>query len=247
MGEESVKAIADATKATAELGSKAIDAGMSVGSILKGTATEIAGAWEDSAKAWRYLRRVRLVKRTQEFLLEEGVISVPAGLPPSFLLPLLEKGEVQENDDLQDVYARLLANAVSPNCRAEPRAAYVEVVSQMTPLDAENLQILAQTQMKHKEGALPPLLSTYNLPSASESFDEPRDYEHVLESNIAISVSNLARLGLIEPSAATFGGQPIYLYVSVTPLGMDFYRACSRVGRHTPQAEDSITGAAART
>jgi len=84
MNEEAVKATAEAVKATAELGCKTIDAGKSVGTILKAPLTELAGAWEDSVKAWRFQRRVRMLKRTQKFLEEEGITTISPDLPPSF-------------------------------------------------------------------------------------------------------------------------------------------------------------------
>jgi Abortive infection alpha len=228
MNEETVKATAEAVRATAELGSKTIDAGKSLGAILKAPLTELAGTWEDSVKVWRFQRRVRLVKRTQEFLKEQGIAAVPADLRPSFLLPLLERGEIQEDDDLQDIYACLLANAANPANGAEPRAAYVEILSQMTPLDAQNLQTLAEAQSRHHGKTPTALISTSDLPASAEPYDEPSDYAPVTETTIAVSVSNLARLGLVEPASSTFGGKPLYQYVSITPLGLDFYWACSR-------------------
>ena len=227
MNEEAVKATAEAVKATAELGCKTIDAGKSVGTILKAPLTELAGAWEDSVKAWRFQRRVRMLKRTQKFLEEEGITTLSPDLPPSFLLPLLERGEIQEDDDLQDIYARLLANAANPANGAEPRAAYVEILSQMTALDAQNLQTLAEAQFRHRGKTPTALISTCDLPKSAEPYDEPSDYDPVTETTVAVSVSNLARLGLLEPASSTFGGKPLYQYVSITPLGMDFYWACS--------------------
>jgi len=230
LSEETIKATAEAVKASAELGARAIDAGTAIGSILKAPLVELAGTWEDSVKAWRFQRRVRLVKRTQKFLEDEGINTISPDLRPSFLLPLLECGETQEDDDLQDIYAHLLANATNPARGAEQRVAYVEILSQMSALDAQNLQALAGAQLRHRGKSQTALVSTSGLPASAEPHDDPSDYSAVSET-IAVSVSNLARLGLVEPATSTFGGRVLYQYVSITPLGLDFYWACSRSPR----------------
>ncbi len=228
MNDESLKVTAEAIKAAAEFGSKAIDAGMSAATLFEGSLTQVAGAWEDAAKVWRFKRRARLVQQAAEYLDEEGFNFIDATLRPSFLLPLLERAEVQEDDELQNIYARLLANAANPANSTKPRTAYVEILSQMTVLDAKNLQTLAKAQFKYRGTSASALISTSELPASAEPCDNPSDYAAVIETSIAVSISNLARLGLVEPASSTFGGKPLYQYVSITPLGLEFYWACAK-------------------
>jgi len=228
MSEETFKAGAEAIKASAELGSKAIDAGTSFGALFKGAISERVGMLEDRWKAQRWKQRVKLVIDAHKYLKDRGLSGATRDIPMPFAVNLLQNGELEESDDLRDIWSRLLANAADAGSGIEPRVAYVEILAEMTSLDAQNLEVLVRAQLRHQGKTETALIVTGKLPNTAEPFDEPKDYDLLPEVRVAVSVSNLARLGLVEPASATFGGKPLYHYVVITPLGLDFYHSCSR-------------------
>jgi hypothetical protein len=235
MSEESFKAGAEAIRASAELGSKAIDAGTSFGVLFKGAITEKVGMLEDRWKAQRWKQRVELVTDAHRYLEQRGISGATRDIPMPFAVKLLQNGELEEDEDLRDVWSRLLANAADAGSGTEPRVTYVEILSRMTAIDARNLETLVRTTIRHSGNTRSPFVSTFTLPESSQSRDELGGHAKPLtEPVIALSVSNMMSLGLLVSATGTFGGStPIYEWVSVTPLGLEFYWACARQPKAT--------------
>jgi Abortive infection alpha len=95
----------------------------------------------DRVKARRIEKAAVLWKKCQERLRDLGVAEPE---PPSlkFALPILAAGVDEENEGLQDLWARLLATAMDPARRDEMRQAFVETVKQMDPMDALVLEVI---------------------------------------------------------------------------------------------------------
>ena len=216
------------SRACAELGSKAIDAGTSFAALFKGAISERAGMLEDRWKMQRWKHRVEVVLDAHKYLKDRGLSGATRYIPMHFAVKLLQNGELEESEDLRDIWSRLLANAADAGSGIEPRVAYVEILAELTSFDAQNLEVLVRAQLRHHGKTGTALISTGKLPKTAEPFDEPNDYDLLREVRVAVSVSNLTRLGLVEPASATFGGRPLYHYVLITPLGLDFWHSCSR-------------------
>jgi hypothetical protein len=230
MSEETVKAIADATKSTADLASNLLDTTKTFGAPFKGAIQQIAGALEDHVTVWRWEKRLKHVDRVKRIMAARGMTAPTRVVPPEFVIRLLEASDFADTEDLQELWANLLANAADASSGPMPRSGYVEILSRMTALDAHNLETLVKTAMRH-EGKTPrPFLSTFTLPESSTSRDELGGHSKpFMEQGVELSVSNMIGLGLLESATGTFGGSiPIYEWVSVTPLGSDFYWACAR-------------------
>jgi hypothetical protein len=227
MDDEIVKSAAAAVKATAELGGKAVDASTALGRVFKGPLIQVAGMADDQLRAWRWQRQLKLLERAERIMRERGMSGPTRVLPLDFGLRLLQQATIQENNELQEMWAQLLVNAGDASTSTEPRSAFVQMLSELTPFDARNTAVLAQATLEYRGKASIPNLETWNLPESTFGHDEIGREMPILSENIAVSVSNLNRLGIIQAASATFGGKPIFQYVSVTPLGLSFYRACS--------------------
>jgi Abortive infection alpha len=96
-------------------------------------------------KAWRNKRVAVLWKKTNEQLRDVGVEEPE---PPSlkFAIPILEAAADEENEGLQDLWARLLAAAMDPKRRDGMRQAFVETVKHMDPMDALVLGAIPQAK-----------------------------------------------------------------------------------------------------
>jgi len=77
---------------------------------IDGPLEQAVGIVEDRLKYYRWERKIRLFDRANEFLKNRGITSPTAPVPLKIALPILEAGSI-EDDDIQDIYAQILANA----------------------------------------------------------------------------------------------------------------------------------------
>ena len=75
-------------------------------------AEELGLTLQDSVRVYRAKRELRLFQKTKEILDHFG--SLPGRVPLKALLPIIEHGSIEEDDDLQDRWAALLGKHRSP-------------------------------------------------------------------------------------------------------------------------------------
>lgn len=103
--------------------------------LLGPAAKELGLTLKDEVRFFRFQRRQRLLARAQEMF--EKAQKEPEPLPPKLIIPILENGSLEEDDELQDRWAALLVNS-SPS-RVMPAAP--EILRQLTALDVFLLQL----------------------------------------------------------------------------------------------------------
>jgi Abortive infection alpha len=130
---------AKATEEGAKASQEAIQAGRELGRFFSGPAGELAGMWWDHLKVVRFERQVRLWERVRHFCDERGLLTPTRKIPLNIGVPLLQNATLEEDDDLQDVWARLLVNSADASSGIELRRAFVSVLAEMTSLDVRNL------------------------------------------------------------------------------------------------------------
>ena len=91
-----------------------------------------------------YLRQVRLrnwmrigQKTKQE--LKDRSVDEPEPLATKHIVPLLEAARDESNDTLQDMWARLLANAMDPDHDVSLQRVYIDTLKQFEPIDVRIL------------------------------------------------------------------------------------------------------------
>jgi hypothetical protein len=144
-------------------------------------------------------------------------------------LSLLENATLEEDDDLQDVWARLLVNGGDADSGIEIRRAFVSVLAEMTALDVRNLAAIEQASpFDLREGSIS--VWTGTLPDKAVPISRrDADVYNLPTSEVLTSLSNLERLGCIY-SGGEVGGlravSPIKV-VGLTPFGRAFVQACT--------------------
>lgn len=104
------------------------------------TVDELGGRWGDRLRFLRFKGQITLLQRTRSFIEERGI--EPKQVPWKVLLPLLEHGSLEENPDLQEKWAHLLAHACdSPS---DIHVSFVEILRQLTPSQAKFLDALVK-------------------------------------------------------------------------------------------------------
>jgi hypothetical protein len=216
---------AKATEATANASKEAIEAGRDLGRFISAPAGEVVGMLWDHLKVVRFERQIRLMERARQFLAERGMDGPTRMIALKVGLPLLDNATLEEDDELQDVWARLLVNGGDANSGIEIRRAFVSVLAEMTALDVRNLALIQHASRSNAESASTGVW-TYRLPEAALPFVQGSGRpENWPSSDVTISLSNLRRLGCIEP------GSSGYAMVELTPFGTALVRACTYQGK----------------
>lgn len=224
---ENPTGLAKATEEVAKTAGKAVDAAREFGGYLAPLVRQplehIMGIWEDKLRYSRWERQIRLINRAKEFLAEDPLHNTTRTVPLKFLAPLLEAGSLEDDDQLQDIYARLLANVADVNQDVKPLKAYISVVQEFTSIEAHILEFMRL--MSNYKGEF---LSYYIL-----------DFVHwfknrnlmpspdITEELFQIPVWNLYRLGCIIPNKDFVATQTNLTAFYMTPFGLAVANACA--------------------
>jgi hypothetical protein len=221
---ETVGKLADATKAVADVGNTAIVTAQSLGSVIRGPLDQIVGIVCDRLQFWRWQGQLTLGDKAAAIMRKRGLVAPTRDLPINFAVPLLTSALTEEDDELQEAWARLLVNAGDAATEMELRTAYVEILRGMSGFDVLNLSKLAEAALSlpHTDFGY---VATKN-PSLFDNWYEGGSENTPLRKEVAISLANLSRLGCILPSSG-FGGSATFSHILVTELGIAMYRACS--------------------
>jgi hypothetical protein len=122
-------------------------------SSLFGPAAREAGLMlQDHIKVYRKEGQFRLYIRTMEKLKALGV--TPQRVPLKLLFPIIENASVEEDDDLQDRWASLLANAANPANADGIPASFVNILRELSPRQAKYLDALYDYAQKRSDRKL---------------------------------------------------------------------------------------------
>ena len=224
---EVAKAVAEASK----FGTKSIEATEKMlgflSKVFNESIEQAAGIVSDRLMFIRFERLVRIEKQVEQIL---GELNIEKTRPilPKFALPMLENASLEEDDELQDIWIKLMANAMDPHFDASFRMAYIEIIKGLTSLDVKILDLVYHKIVKN--GTKVRELMVKSCYSRDICNDLKLSEEDYLDS-----IYNLFRVQCLTPtilsSRATFAGEPFSTYkgdseVSITPLGKNFVEAC---------------------
>lgn len=222
---ETAKAVQEVAKTTG----KAIDAGQKFGGFISryvaGPIEQGMGIFEDKLKYMRWERQVRLMQRAEQLLLEAGLTRPTRAIPLKLAVPLLEAASLEDDDYMQDLWARLLVNAANVASHVSLRRAYIAVLEQLTPLEAFILQkiySLPYDETRHngvEVGNLPDEVAVGKDDGKDDSLRDPPE-------EMRLALANLARLGCIVIQKS-WGGGELFKKVNPTLLGKSFVEACT--------------------
>lgn len=231
---EAAKAIQEVAKATG----KAIDASQNIGGfisrLISGSLEQGMGIFEDKLKYMRWERQLRLKQRSEQMMVQLGMNEPTRAISMKLALPLLQAASVEDDDFLQDMWARLLVNGINKNSGVDLKRVYIDILENLTPLEVtilEKIYSVPYSESQHHgviTQYLPLQVSTYKeevIDSYQEGtiteLDEPKD-------EIKFALANLDRLGCISLQRSLGGGE-LYSVVHPTVIGKNFVQACTLV------------------
>lgn len=140
-------------------------------------------------------------------------------------MPLLNAATLEEDDNLQDIWARMLVNATNADHPRELTQSFIVILEQLTSLEMTLLVRIYAIELPETMDAG---VYTANLPAtASIENGNTIDWTTTMEPSdqVCLGLANLARLGLIQ-AAPTLGGSPWYRLVHRTILGEALMSFC---------------------
>ena len=153
----------------------------------------------DYLKVRRAENIVRITEKAKKRLADRAVENADA--PPSLAIPILIAAGDESRDELQDLWAALLASAADPSRNREFRIQFIEAVKGMDPVDAVVLKGSADQHLLRVG-----------------DFAEFAGAIKLREDQVAVSITNLTRLGLCEYASE---GR----FARISPLGRELLRA----------------------
>ncbi|MGB9927998.1 MAG: Abi-alpha family protein [Methanosarcina sp.] len=231
--------IAKAVTSTAEFSTASVGSIEKMGGffakVLNEPLTEAVGIIGDKLNFMRWKRKLRMVDEVNRILDQRGITDTRA-IPPKLAIPILEQACLEENDELQDIWCRLIANSLDPKFNLEIRYAFIEIIKNMTALDAKILKYIYETTIKINK-------INQTKPFIAYSVDFFHIKENVRASNVEteLSLNNLQRVQCIRDndvndlrtqvnSMIKKTTPPIIQHSSfkITPLGTAFILACMK-------------------
>lgn len=182
--------------------------------IFGKAATQVGLALEDRAKEYRQRQR-RFLERSKQMLDSSG--KEPEKVPLKLLLPIVQNGSIEEDDDLQDRWAALLAKAAGDCTRVPP--AYPELLKQLSAREAHLLH--NALLYVSKTVGLDDILS-YDLDDFINDWSIGSRLDYSFGGSAEL-VRNLMRLGLLRARLVEGENNS---RIRFTQLGSDFTSTC---------------------
>lgn len=186
------KAIEETAKATG----KALD-------LVKDAAPAIADIYGivigDRIQAARHRRLDEMTRKTRK-ILKDRDLAETAEVAEQIAIPLLEAAQGEPREEMQELWARLLANAMDPKRRDDVRPIFIATLKDFHPTDAIVLSVLN----KH-------------WPTDRVTANTVAEFADMRPPAVKVSLSQLASLRCLDEGGNTY---------AMTDFGREFLLAC---------------------
>lgn len=197
---DTAHAIEEASKAMGKAIEVAMQTGKYVGAVLGDLPHDLVGIIGDWVAHQRARRWIELQADTEKILRDRGVENRET-VSPSVAIPLIAAAINEDRDGLKQLWAKLLATAMDPSRANRVRAAFIEALKKMEPLDAAVLPYVHQHGGRVDGGVANTLAA--ELRATRDEID--------------VSVANLVKLELLGPTQ--------HPSAAITASGREFLRA----------------------
>ena len=226
--DEEATAVAEVAKTTRTAIGATEKLGKFISKYIGGPLEQAVGIYEDKLKYRRFENQLALMERAQILLKKKGLSQPSNVIPLKLAVPLFEYASLEDEEELQELWAALLVNAGTAGSGVDVKLAYIEILKSISALEA---QILNQVYSINFEEALHKGVFTKDLPqkvSINTKENSTNDNELIMSDELKIALSNLDRIGCLS-IVKSMGGGHIFSLVNPTLLGASFVRACQVV------------------
>lgn len=216
---EETKAVQEVAKTTG----KGIDLISQIGSAFSGPAKEAIGILQDNIAYRRWINQIKLAEKVQCKIAEIGKSYEVKPIEFKLAVPFLEAATLDEDEYIQDLWANLLINSSYEESGINLKRTYIETLEKLSPFEVKILMLLYSIPYDAVESNG---ISTYELPERVFVYEDNTGENHKIDEEILLVLTNLFRLGCIEP-ARTFGGGQRFDRVNPTLYGKYFVKSCT--------------------
>lgn len=171
-----------------------------LGKLISPTIEEVGLLISDNVKYLRFKNQINILLKAKQYV-EKRNIKVKE-IPIKILVPLLDKASLEENEDLQNKWASMLANLVDSSTNLQNQI-FPYLLSQISIEEFEQLRELATKEAEHRlrRNQLDELRKTDKYAFNKEAKDLKKEIEKIEQGGFWISLeeyerANLLRLGL---------------------------------------------------
>jgi len=192
-----------------------------------GPAFNEAGAMlGNNVRMFRLREEIKLLRKAEQILSEEGL--EPKAVNMRVLLPLLDTAVLEDNEDMAERWASLLASAANPNNKTALEASFIEILKQLVPSHAFVLDVFYEQIKRDK---LPP----EKWAERGYVFSDLKGFLQRDVPQFDVAIDNLLRLHLVAyptPNLGIANGHEVRVQVTssnilcATSLGYAFVSAC---------------------
>ena len=219
---EAGKAIQEVSKATGKAVDLAEKFGAFISRFVAGPLEQGVGLFEDKLRYLRWERQVRLMDRAEQLMSSIGQSVPTKPIPLKLAIPLFQAASLEDDDYIQDMWAKLLVNASISERKIELRRAHIDILERLSPFEALILKKIYDFPVGSSGKAE---IVTGDLPH-SVSFERDSQQEAVQPNDdVMMALANLARLGCIT-LPTTWGGGVTFTIVYPTIIGQSLISAC---------------------
>jgi hypothetical protein len=193
--------------------------GKFLGRIVNPSADEIGLILEDQFKWIRTKNAINIARKTDKLLIGQGGIGAKR-TPLRIAMRVLQEGSWIDNDDLQDMWAGLLASSCTESGTDDSNLIFITLLSQLTSAGAAILNHLCDTAQKY--------LLAEQFPQAESLLIEAQILKRVSGvtdiHRLNAEIAHLHSMGLlVGANDFTYDDQA---YLRVSPLGLQMYVRC---------------------
>ena len=196
-----------------------------ISSYIAGSLEQGFGIFEDKLKYMRWERQQRLMIKANEFSEKIGLMQPNKPIKMKYAIPLFQSASLEEDDYLQDLWAKLLVNSSNIDSNIDLNRNYIDILERLSVLE---VQILNTVYSHPYEELINNVILTIGLPDKLIFRQEGDKAEYKLEEdNVYLALLNLERLGCIELGRSLFTTERLSGYIEPTLLGKNFVLACT--------------------
>jgi hypothetical protein len=111
-----------------------------IANITREPVDDLVGILSDRLKFYRWKHQLSLKDKIEHIVKERNLEGKLTPVRPKILLELLENASLEDDDNLQDLWARLFISASDPSLKDKVRSAFINIVKQLEPIDAQVLK-----------------------------------------------------------------------------------------------------------
>ena len=223
MGDEIVES-AKAAQEIAKVANNALDKSEKFGMFLNNIFKDGFGIISDKLEYMRWERKIRFAQKVEEINQIRRIHDKTQYVAPKLAIPIIENASMEEDDNLQNLWANLLSSNQDETKNFLNRSSFIDILKQLEFIDASLLKFLYE------------LIGTNDYRDISfkketilliNKLDE-NEYENICDNLMRL---RLIRSYVVQVKSIMVGNQHTtidkgYEQICLTSLGINFIKCC---------------------